>query len=73
MMPIHRHGKTSETIYMVRGKMVMRRYDDKGNVTDKFLMEPCGEHSMVQVEAGQWQSLEVLEEGIVVFEAKDGK
>lgn len=72
MMPIHRHGKTSETIYMVRGKMVVRRYDDKGNVTDKFVMEPCGEHSMVQVEAGQWQSLEVLEEGIVVFEAKDG-
>ena len=50
----------------------MRRYDDKGNVTDKFVMEPCGEHSMVQVEAGQWHSLEVLEEGTVVFEAKDG-
>ena len=28
---------------------------------------------MVQVEAGQWYSLEVLEEGTVVFEAKDGK
>ena len=36
-------------------------------------MEPCGEHPMVQVEAGQWHSLEVLEEGTVVFEAKDGK
>ena len=73
VMPIHRHGKTSETIYMVRGKMVMRRYNDKGNVTDKFVMEPCGRYPMVQVEAGQWQSLELLEEGIVVFEAKDGK
>ena len=28
---------------------------------------------MVHVEAGQWHSLEVLEEGTVVFEAKDGK
>lgn len=28
---------------------------------------------MVQVEAGRWHSLEVLEEGTVVFEAKDGK
>ena len=27
---------------------------------------------MVQVEAGRWHSLEVLEEGTVVFEAKDG-
>ena len=51
----------------------MRLYDDKGNVTDEFVMEPCGEHPMVQVENGQWHSLEVLEEGSVVFEAKDGK
>ena len=61
VMPIHRHRKTSETICMVRGKMVMRLHDDKGNVTDEFVMEPCGEHPMVQVEAGQWHSLEVLE------------
>ena len=35
-------------------------------------MEPCGEHPMVQIEAGQWHSLEVLDEGTVVFEVKDG-
>ena len=51
----------------------MSLYDDKGNVTDEFVMEPCGEHPMVRVEAGQWHSLEVLEEGTVVFETKDGK
>ena len=27
---------------------------------------------MVQIEAGQWHSLEVLEKGTVIFEAKDG-
>ena len=73
VMPIHRHMKTSETICMVRGKMLMRLFDDKGTITDEFVMEPCGEHPMVQVEVGQWHSLEVLEEGTVVFEAKDGK
>lgn len=87
VMPIHRHRKSSETICMVRGKMVMRFYDDNGNVTDEFLMAPTSLHSlpsilegecneptipMIQVEAGQWHSLEVLEEGTVVFEAKDG-
>ena len=87
-MPIHRHRKSSESICMVRGKMVMRLYDDKGNVTDEFVMAPTSLHSlpsiqececneptipMVHVEAGQWHSLEVLEEGTVVFEAKDGK
>ena len=73
VMPIHRHRKTSETICLVRGKMVMRLYDYKGNVADEFVMEPCEEHPMVQVEAGQWHSLEVLEEGTVLHEAKDGK
>ena len=79
VMPIHRHRKSSESICMVRGKMVMRLYDDNGNVTvtDEFLMAPISLHSlpsilegecneptipMVQVEAGQWHSLEVLEE-----------
>ncbi|MCQ2181813.1 MAG: WbuC family cupin fold metalloprotein [Bacteroidales bacterium] len=88
VMPIHRHRKSSESICMVRGKMVMRLYDDNGNITDEFVMAPTSLHSfpsiqdgecneptipMVQVEAGQWHSLEVLEERTVVFEAKDGK
>lgn len=73
VMPIHRHRNTSETICMVRGKMVMSLYDDKGIVIDEFVMEPNGDCPMVQAEKGQWHSLEVLEEGTVVFEAKDGK
>lgn len=72
MMPIHRHRNTSETMVMVRGKLIERFYDDVGNLTDEFLMEPCGEYPMIQIEAGQWHSLEVLESGTVIFEAKDG-
>lgn len=73
VMPIHRHRNTSETMVMVRGKLIERFYDDAGNLTDEFLMEPCGEYPMTQIEAGQWHSLEVLESGTVIFEAKDGK
>ena len=86
VMPVHRHMKTSETIAMIRGKMMMRLYDDNGTITDEFVMAPAGSVTevvtepvegakvpMVQVEAGQWHSPEVLEEGTVVFEAKDGK
>lgn len=73
VMPIHRHCNTSETMVMVRGKLIERFYDDKGNLTDEFIMEPCGEYPMIQIEAGQWHSLEVLESGTVIFEAKDGK
>lgn len=57
---------------VVRGKLIERFYDDNGNITDEFVMEPCCQYAMVQIEAGQWHSLEVLEEGTVIFEAKDG-
>lgn len=90
IMPIHRHRNTSETMVMVRGKLIERFYDDDGNVIEEFVMAPFsipslpsllsileGESNeptipMVQIEAGQWHSLEVLEEGTVIFEAKDG-
>ena len=73
LIPIHRHCTTTETMVMVRGKLIERFFDDVGNLTDEFVMEPCGEHPMIQIEAGQWHSLEVLESGTVIFEAKDGK
>lgn len=73
VMPIHRHRNTSETMVMVRGKLIERFYDDSGNLTDEFVMESCGEYPMIQIEAGLWHSLEVLESGTVIFEAKDGK
>lgn len=72
VLPIHRHRNTSETMVMVRGKLIERFYNDSGNITDEFVMEPCGQYAMVQIEAGQWHNLEVLEDGTVIFEAKDG-
>lgn len=72
IMPIHRHRNTSETMVMVRGKLIERFYDDNGNITDEFVMEPCGQYSIVQIEADQWHSLKVLESGTIVFESKDG-
>ena len=72
ILPIHRHRNTSETMVMVRGKLIERFYDDNGNITDEFVMEPCGQYAMVQINKGQWHSLEVLSSGTVIFEAKDG-
>lgn len=42
IMPIHRHRNTSETMVMVRGKLIERFYDGDGSITDEFVMEPCG-------------------------------
>lgn len=47
IMPIHRHRTSSESIAIIRGKMIMRLYDDKGNITDEFVMEPNGEYPIL--------------------------
>lgn len=72
IMPIHRHPYTSESMVIIRGKLLEKLYDDEGNITDEFIMEPGGEYPMIQIPAGQWHSLEVLVSGTVIFEAKDG-
>lgn len=73
IMPIHRHRKTSETMVMVRGALIERFYNDDGTLARECEMRAGGECPVVQIEAGQWHSLEVLESGTIIFEAKDGK
>lgn len=72
IMPIHRHCKTSETMVIVRGALIEYLYDEGGNITHEILMKPNSEHSIIQLEKGQWHSLKCLESGTIIFEAKDG-
>ena len=73
IMPIHRHRNTSETMVMVRGALIERFYNDDGTLAQEFEMRAGGVCPVVQIEAGQWHSLEVLESGTIIFEAKNGR
>lgn len=57
---------------MVRGKLREDFYNDNGEVTEIIILEAGGDTPMLQIPVGQWHSLEVLEEGTIIFEAKDG-
>ena len=72
IVPIHRHCSTAETVIIVRGKVKEIFYDNDGNVTEEVLMEVGGECPMLQIPAGMWHTIEALESGSVIFEAKDG-
>lgn len=72
ILPIHRHTKSTETLVMVRGKLREDFYNDNGEVIESIILEAGGEVPMLQIPVGQWHSLEVLEEGTIIFEAKDG-
>ena len=72
ILPIHRHRGSTETIVVLRGKVVQHYYDENGNKIASFELAPNTEHVAMSVPIGQWHALESLEEGSVIFECKDG-
>ena len=72
ILPIHRHRGSTETIIVLRGKVVQHYYDDNGNKTASYELAPNSEQVGMSVPVGQWHALESLEEGSVIFECKDG-
>ena len=72
ILPIHRHRGSTETIIVLRGKVVQHYYDDNGNKTVSYELAPNSAQVGMSVPVGQWHALESLEEGSVIFECKDG-
>ncbi len=71
-LPIHRHRFSTETVVMVRGSLKEIFYNDQGEITDIITMTAGGECPAIQIPEGQWHTVESLESGTVIFEAKDG-
>ena len=72
ILPIHRHRGSTETIIVLRGKVVQQYYDDNGNKTASYELAPNSAQVGMSVPVGQWHALESLEEGSVIFGCKDG-
>ena len=72
VLPIHRHVFTDETYIALRGKLWVRFYDDNKRVLEEVLLNPENGCYGVNIPAGQWHSIEVMESGTVIFECKDG-
>ena len=41
VVPIHRHRKTSETVVVLRGRVVEEYYDDAGVLVESFVLGDC--------------------------------
>lgn len=70
-LPIHRHRHTAETYVLLRGKMFVVFYNDLGVQTERYLLDPAQGNYGVQIPAGQWHGIEVIEPS-AIFEVKDG-
>lgn len=72
IVPIHRHTKSTETLVVLRGKIVERYYNDKGEVVEEISMSSNEDIPMISIPVGQWHDLICLETGTVIYESKDG-
>ena len=73
VLPIHRHQKTSETVVCLRGRIKEIFYDElERRVTDIYELSPNGPCLGLNIPAGQWHSVEVMESGTVIIEIKNG-
>ena len=70
VLPIHRHHDSSETVVIVRGKILWVFYDENGNETERAALD--ADSRMLNVEKDRWHSLVCLESGSVLYESKNG-
>lgn len=71
VLPIHRHQNTDETYVLLRGKMFVIFYDEKGSQTQRYSLDPKIGNYGVQIPKEQWHTIEVVEPSSI-FEVKDG-
>jgi Cupin domain. len=72
IMPMHRHQNTDETYFLVRGSLKVLIYNDDKQLIDSEILNINNGKYGVQIQKGQWHSIEVLEENTVIFEVKEG-
>lgn len=71
-LPIHRHLHTSESYILLRGKIRVLVYNEAKELLETIELNPLEGNYGVDIPAGEWHTLEVLEPGTVIFEVKDG-
>lgn len=72
MLPVHRHRHTDETYIVLRGSIRVMFYNEKREITESFILDPCDGNYGVNIPAGAFHTVEVLSKGTVIFEVKEG-
>lgn len=67
ILPIYRHQKTSESVFVLRGAIREKFFDNEGKLIDTFDLKAGKAVSFAQ------HNTECLESGTIIFESKDGK
>ncbi len=72
VVEIHRHPTKDETFVLLRGRVIVRTYNDDGSVIESVELCPDEGKYGVNIPKGAWHNLESLESDSVFFECKEG-
>ena len=72
LVPVHHHPTKDETFVLLRGKVMVRTYNDDGTELESILLNPAEGRYGVNIPKDVWHTLECLESGSVIFECKEG-
>lgn len=72
ILPVHRHKDTDETYIILRGKLDVKVYNERKELTDTIRLDPTEGKYGIHIPANSWHNVEVLEKGTVIFEVKEG-
>lgn len=71
IIPVHRHSETTETVIVLRGSGDEVLYDANGNEVERVSLHYGSSCAAVQVPRNVYHTFIPLEDGTVIFEAKD--
>lgn len=68
----HRHPDKEEVYLVLRGSLLAFLFDEEGKVTVKETLSPAAGNYGIEIPAGAWHGIVVLEPGTVIYEIKQG-
>ncbi len=71
-LPIHRHINTPETYILLKGSIRVLFYNTQKELIESAILNPLEGKFGIDIPAGQFHTIEILENGSVIFEVKDG-
>lgn len=72
IVPIHRHQASDETMVMLRGSLRVNLYDSSGDIIESHIIKANSSVFGIDIKTGIYHDVEVLEEGTVMLEIKEG-
>ena len=72
ILPVHRHRHTDETYIVLRGAIRLILYNEDKTILESCILDPCDGNYGVNIPAGTFHNVEVLDKGTVIFEVKEG-